>query len=433
MSATRERTTTRSRPQDRPAAAPAEHRRDGPAPAATPQPGAVRRLAAEQLGVAGGQLAAGVGNLLFALLAARVLAPGAFADLAGFLALYLLVHVPAASLSAGSAMAPEIAAAARRRALAAGCAAGAGLAVVSLPLSALLHVPALMLLAAALAAPSAGLLALDRGRLYGLHRHRRAVASLLAEPAVRLAVGIALAALAGPVGGALAVVAAGWAALLVAYVPEGTAPAPRADTPDGPRSAVRPSATVGAFLLLAAVQNQDVLLANAVLPETEAGRFAVLSTLGGVAAFASTTVPLMLLPRAGRDALRAALGVAGLLGVGALAVVAISPEALVSTVFGARYASVGAIAVPYVLAMGLLGVARVLVAHLCVVRRPATVVALLAAVVVGHIALVLTIGDDAAGIATATLAATGALTAGAAGLMARGTPFAARALALLQR
>src|SRR5690606_5103706 len=50
------------------------------------------------------QVASGAGNLVFALAAARLLAPGAFADLAAFLALYLVVHVPAASLSAGGAL-----------------------------------------------------------------------------------------------------------------------------------------------------------------------------------------------------------------------------------------------------------------------------------------------------------------------------------------
>src|ERR1700754_631703 len=83
------------------------------------------RLVAEQAAVAGGQLAAGVGNLVFSLVAARVLAPGAFAQLAAFLALYLVIHVPAGSLSAGSALDPSVAAATRRRALALGCAAGA--------------------------------------------------------------------------------------------------------------------------------------------------------------------------------------------------------------------------------------------------------------------------------------------------------------------
>jgi hypothetical protein len=371
----------------------------------------VGRLAGEQLAVATGQLGAGVGNLLFALVAARLLAPGAFAEMAAFLALYLLIHVPAGSLSAGSALAPELAARARRRALIGGAAVGGVLAVLSVPLSGVLDLSPALLLAAAAAAPTAGLLALDRGRLYGLGRRTRAVGSLLAEPAVRLSLGVALAAVAGPVGGAIAVVVAGWAALAVAHLPG------RATTADTPApSEARPAVAVAAFLLLAVVQNQDVLLANALLDGDEAGRFAVLSTLGGAAAFATTTVPLMLLPRAGRDALRAALIVAALLGLGAVAVVAVSPGEIVGVVFGGRYQGVGAIAVPYVLAMALLGVARVLIAHACAGSRARRAVLLLAPVALLHLVLVIVLGDDAAGVATATLVATSTLTAGAATL-----------------
>ena len=373
----------------------------------------VGRLAGEQLTVAAGQIGAGVGNLVFALVAARLLAPGAFAELAAFLALYLLIHVPAGSLSAGSALSPELAGLARRRAFGAGAAVGAVLTVFTVPLASLLDLSPAMLLAAAAAAPTAGLLALDRGRLYGLGRRTRVVGSLLAEPAVRLSLGIALAAVAGPVGGAIAVVVAGWAALAIAHLPA------RADAmpAEAPRTA-QTGGAVAAFLLLAVVQNQDVLLANALLDADEAGRFAVLSTLGGVAAFATTTVPLMLLPRAreGRDALRAALAVAAVLGLAAVAVVAVSPEWLVGTVFGSRYAAVGAIAVPYVLAMALLGVARVFVAHACAQHAARTAVALLAGVALLHLGLVLALGDDAAGVATATLAATAVLTAGSAAL-----------------
>src|SRR3954454_24925868 len=92
---------------------------------AAPRP--LRALAGEQIAVAAGQLAAGVGNLAFSLVAARLLAPGAFADLAAFLALYLVIHIPTASLSAGSALDPALADRARRRALAGGLGAAAAL------------------------------------------------------------------------------------------------------------------------------------------------------------------------------------------------------------------------------------------------------------------------------------------------------------------
>ncbi|HWM08530.1 MAG TPA: glycosyltransferase family 39 protein [Solirubrobacteraceae bacterium] len=400
----------------------------------------VGRLAGEQLAVAAGQLGAGVGNLVFALVAARVLAPGAFAELAAFLALYLLIHVPAGSLSAGSALSPALARQVRRRAFLAGSAVGGALAVLALPLAALLDLSPLLLLAAAAAAPTAGLLALDRGRLYGLGRRRRVVTSLLAEPAVRLSIGVALAALTGAAGGAIAVVLAGWAALAVAHLPAREARAARAGNgrvaAGGGERTAQAGGAVAAFLLLAVVQNLDVLLANALLDPGEAGRFAVVSTLGGAAAFATTTVPLMLLPRAaehGRDALRAALGVAALLGLGAVLVVAVSPGSLVSLVFGGRYESAGAIAVPYVLAMALLGVARVLVAHACAHGHASRTIALLAPVALLHLALVVVLGDDAAGIATATLIATTTLTAGAAAAALRPAPSLAALRALVIR
>jgi hypothetical protein len=379
-------------------------------PARTRRESAVQvgRLAGEQLAVASGQLGAGVGNLVFSLVAARLLAPSAFAELAAFLALYLLIHVPAGSLSAGSALSPQLAAQARRRAFLGGCAVGGALLVLAIPLGTLLHLSPVLLMAAAAAAPTAGLLALDRGRLYGLERRTRVVGSLLAEPAVRLSLGVALAAAIGPVGGAFGVVVAGWAALAVARLPTSSVPAAE------PARQVRTGAAIAAFLLLAVVQNQDVLLANALLDGNEAGRFAVLSTLGGVAAFATTTVPLMLLPRAGRDALRAALLVATMLGLGAVAFVAISPGTFVGAVFGARYETVGALAVPYVLAMALLGVARVFVAHACTAGRARTIVAALAPVAVMHAGLIVLLGHSAGGVAAATLISTATLTAAAA-------------------
>jgi hypothetical protein len=411
-----------------------------PAGPRTAEPARTGQLASEQLAVAGGQLGAGLGNLLFATIAARVLEPRAFAQLAAFLALYLTIHVPAASLSAGSALSPALAARARRRVLGVGAGAGAMLAALAFPLGGLLHLSPALLLAAAASAPTAGLIALDRGRLYGLGRLPRAVGSLLAEPLVRLTLGIALALIAGPVGAAIAVVVAGWAALAVAHLPardtwgalrsnrDAKAPhvrrAPESASLDARRSGAQargaPTAgVIAAFLLLAVVQNQDVLLANAVLPSSEAARFAVLSTFGGAAAFATTTVPLMLLGRAGdRRALRVALIVAGALGVTAVAVVVVAPSTLVATVFGERYESVGAYAVPYLLAMALLGVARVLVAHACATRERGSVIAALVGAAALQ-ALLLLAADDVAGVVTATLAATATLTAAAGALALR--------------
>ena len=62
----------------------------------------VIRAARPQLAVMSAQLAAGAGNLLFAVVLARVLASGEYASIVTFLALFVLLHVPSAALSAAS-------------------------------------------------------------------------------------------------------------------------------------------------------------------------------------------------------------------------------------------------------------------------------------------------------------------------------------------
>jgi hypothetical protein len=253
----------------------------------------------------------------------------------------------------------------------------------------------------------AGPLALERGRALGEGRRGAAVASLLSEPLVRLLVGLPATASLGGTGAAAGVVAGGYVALLSARV--GPARSGGAAAP--------PMATAGAasaFLLLAIVQNQDVVWSGALLGPVQAGRFAVLSTLGGMVAFATATVPLVLLPRARRGergALTVALLAATLLGAGALLPTLVDARALVTTVFGARYAPVAPLAAPYLLAMGLLGVARVLVAQRCASSSPRALLVGLAGCAALQASLIAVIGHDAAGVAHSTLITCGALCA----------------------
>jgi hypothetical protein len=378
----------------------------------------------DQALVAGAQVASGLGNLGFSLVAAHLLAPGGFADLVAFLALYLVVHVPASSLSAGGALAPGAVPAARRRALTGGLIAGAAVALLAVPLGALLNVPAALLLVLAAGVPAAPWLALERGRLYGERQHGRAALSLVAEPGLRLALGLPLTAALGATGGAAGVVAGGWLALAA------TRPSWRGGLgrsfrgrQEARRPAIDPVArrtawlAAGAFLALALLQNQDVVLANALLDADQAGRFAVLSTLGGLAAFASTTVPLVLLPRAQRGdagALAAAVGSAAALGAGAVLVVALMPADVVGAAFGERYASVGALTVPYVAAMALFGAARVLVAHRCATAPGPRVLVAPVAIAVAQALAIVALARDAGDVALITLAAMAALVAASA-------------------
>src|SRR5581483_7358185 len=297
----------------------------------------------------------------------------------------------------------------RRRTWALGLAVGAVLVPAAIPLAHALRLPAALVLLAALAAPAAAPVALERGRLYGERARGRLVASLLVEPAARIGAGIPLALAFGSIGGAAAVVLAGWLALAVARAGRARGVAGTAEP------AVAQAPAIAAFLGLAVVQNQDVLLAHALLPSTQAARFAVLSTLGGVAAFATTTIPLVLLPRSAggdRTALRAALAVAVALGAGATLVVLAAPRLIVSGVFGARYGAVAPLAAPYIGAMALLGVARVLVAHGCGQGRARAMSVLAAGAALLQVALIVVLPRNAAGVAHATLGATVALLVG---------------------
>jgi Dolichyl-phosphate-mannose-protein mannosyltransferase len=362
-----------------------------------------RTLAGEQALVAGAQALAGLGNLVFSLVLVHLLAPAQFAPLAAFLGLYLLVHAPALSLSASSAQRPGWALARLPRLSALGLGGAAAVAACTPLLAPALGLPVALLLALAAALPGAPALALARGSLYGEGRHRRAVASLLAEPALRVAAGLPLALALGPAGAAGAVVLAGYGALGVALWGR------RAEAPGAVAPSV-PWTTIAAFLALAVVQTQDLLWANATLPATEAARFALLSTVGGIAIFASATVPLVLLPRAVRGetgALGAALALAAALGLGSVLAVAAAPGALVD-LFGARYADAAPLFARYLLAMALLGLARVLVAHrIANDARAAAVLPAGAAVL--QAALLVAFGDSAAAIADCTLAACAAL------------------------
>lgn len=383
-----------------------------------------RRLGLEQATVLAGQFGAGVGNLAFTLVAARLLVPAEFARLSVFLGLYLVLSLPATSLSATTALAP-----ARRDRLVArvatvGVATAVAVAALSPWIGAVLQLPVAMVLVLAAAVPAAGLLALERGRLYGRQDHFRVVVSLLAEPAVRLSIGTILAVLAGAVGAAAGVVLAAYVALEAARTRRrrhsgGT----RAPVAAGRRPAARAGSagpglrgagwTAAAFALLALVQNQDLIFANAILGGRAAGLYAALSTLGGTAAFATITIPLVLLPRAAkgqRNSLGVAVGTAGVIGAAAVAIGALGPGLLVRALFGARYMAIAHLVVPYLGAMALLGVARVLVADRCASGSPATVTGLVGVAAAAQAATIAVAGRGLQSIALSTLATTAGLT-----------------------
>jgi uncharacterized membrane protein len=315
-----------------------------------------------QIAVMGAQLVAGIGNLLFAVVAARVLEPGEYAGVVTFLALFVLLHVPSAALSAAGALSPERVEQLTTRVAVAGAAAGATLIAASGPLAAATGIDRPLVILLGLAAPAAGLLGLSRGIAYGHERLTRVSASLLVEPAVRLAAGIALAVLIGPLGAAIGAVVSGYAALVVCATGPQASPA----QPSAPVAA-RTAATIGvSFVLLAVVQSVDLLVANRVLDDDEAARFAVLSTIGGAAFFATATIPLVLLPsiRRGRQlAAPTAYALTAGTGLTITAIATLLARPLLEVAFGAEYRDIAGVVGAYVLAMALLGVIRLEVAR----------------------------------------------------------------------
>lgn len=372
----------------------------------------LRGLVGEQLLVTGAQLISGVGNLAFVIIAARVLSPRGFAHLVSFLALYLVVHMPTGSLSAASTLVPERAPGLRRRLLIPIVLVGTAVAASAPLTSSLLELPSGIVVLTAITVVAAPLLALERGPLHGFSMNGRVSLTLVVEPAIRLAVGVPLAVAFGAVGGAAAVVLAGYAALGVAAVRRQGDPRGRwlAETD---RDTSRQSTggafwwTAAAFLLLAVFQKQDVLFANRLLGPRNAATFAAVATLGGAAVLASVRVPLVLIPRAvqgSRKALGVALALAGGLGLGAVAMVAILPDLIVTTIFP-QYEQAADFAVAYMTAMALLAVSRVLAAYFSATGHPRAVTGLVGSAVALHVVLLVAMGNNAGGVVRATLIA----------------------------
>lgn len=359
----------------------------------------------EQVSVAGAQWMSGVGNLVFAVVVARILSPQSFADLGAFLGAYVLLHLPAAGVGAGAALAPGDHGAVRRRLLLGGVVVGAAIAASTPWATIAFSVPPPIVLALAAAAPGAAVLGLERGILFH-HRDRRAIAtSLLAEPTGRLAIGVIAGMVVGATGAAIAVTVAGYAALAAAS--RGVAGHRPAIHTTPERRGAR-TATTATFVLFAVLQQQDLLFAKARLGAEAAGVFAALSTVGGAVAFATATIPLALLPNASRDehAGKVALALTAAIGVVAAVAALVAGDVVVDLVLGRAYASAAPLLAPYVAAMAFLGVSRVLAARRCAVGRHGAVAGAVAAAFIVHVVLLLVAGTTPGAFVAITFTAT---------------------------
>lgn len=372
------------------------------------------RRAGRRQGLAmSGQLLAGAGNLVISAVLARMLLPTGYATFVAFLAGYVLVHTVASSVTAAVAHDPRLAERLFRRALTVGLAVGVALAAAAPVLAPAVGLPVPMLLLLGAAAPSAPLLALARGRLYGMQRIGGTVATLCVEPLVRGLLGLALVPVVGPTGAAVAVVAGGYGALLTASLAGRGGDMPCSDGATDGAARLKLTAVTLTFLLVGVVAAQDVILANRMLAGDQAGVVAAVATIGGAAYFATATVPLVLIPsgQQNRASLLAALGAATAVSLAAIAVVALLPAGWYASAIGEGYRGVEAYVVVYVAAMSALGIAKVLLAQLCLGQRSRLAGVLVALAVGTQLALLLTSSSAADVVRATVVSCTGLLVA----------------------
>lgn len=390
--------------------------------------------AGSQIGVMAAQWIAGLGNLAFAVALARVLPSSEYSHMTAFLGVYVLLSVPGAALSAAGALNPAQLEALSTRIVTIATIVGLLIAATAAPLAAALDVETGLVLALGFAAPAAALLGARRGVAYGRRQHRQIAASLVAEPLVRLVVGVALAARFGAAGGAAATAAAGFVAAVAATSrrqPGPSAPAGAATGEFRPRTstlarAMLPAATP--FALVAVLQTADLLVADRVLGRDAAADFGVLSTIGGAAVFATATVPLVLLPALGRAASArqgdsgtsrqrddgaARTATAITVGVGgAVALVgALVARPFVELTFGERYRDVAPLVAPYLVAMALIAAVRVRLARLVADDRARFAAVAVATAIAVQVGIIAAFARSPGAVVAVTLLATSGLAA----------------------
>ena len=124
--------------------------------------------------------------------------------------------------------------------------------------------------------------------------------------------------------------------------------------------------------------NSDVLLANALLSDAEAGLYAATSLVGRVVFYGSWAVSVVLFPLvAARGAqgerhlplLYVGLGVTAVISLGAFLFCAFLPELVVTLLFGEAYLAAAGLVAPYALVTGLYAVANIISNHYLALGR----------------------------------------------------------------
>jgi O-antigen/teichoic acid export membrane protein len=381
------------------------------------RPAALDSDTATAAGLAGAQLAANGVAVVFTVVFARLLGRDDYGALAALTSTFLILSVPGVALQVAASRATAtgriglayelratLARWTRRALLVTAVLAVAG-AVLREPLADLIGIGEEWAAAATL--PTGGLwllLCVQRGALAGLGAYRPVGMSIVAEQAVRLVLAVALVAAGlGTTGAylgmplAMALTALALGVLLARHRVPG---APPADA--WPLRALAREATVpiAALVLIAALQNMDVVLVRHRFADGPAGAYAGASVAAKVVVWTAVGVGLYLLPeaarraaegRAARPVLLRALGVVGAVAAPALLVFALAPTLVLRIGFGSEYeVASGALGV-LALAMSVLGFAYLAVQFLLAVDASRFLLAL-AAVAVAEPVLLLAVG-----------------------------------------
>lgn len=344
--------------------------------------------------------------VLFTVVFTRVLGTAGYGSLGALINFTVILLVPGSALQVAAARqgtlgrlgdGGELAATLRRwtRHLLLGLGALAVLSALARePLAGLVNVDQAW--AAAAVPVTAGLwllVCLQRGLLQSARAYRAVAGSVALEGLGRMAGALVLVALGLGVTGAFLGALAAYAcvALSLDRVLRRRLGPPAASAPHPLRALARTAAVpIAGLVLVAALQNVDVIMARRALDADAAGVYAATTVAAKFIVWVAVGVGLWVLPEAtrrvadGRDprpVLWRGLGVIAVLAVPALAAFVLVPSLLLRIAFGADYASGDAILAPLGLAYALLAVVYVAVQFLLGLHRRAFAWALLAVAV----------------------------------------------------
>jgi O-antigen/teichoic acid export membrane protein len=394
------------------------------------RPAALDTDTATAAGLAGAQLAANGIAVLFTVVFARVLGKEDYGALAALTSTFLIVSVPGYALQVAAAratatgrigLAHELRATLdrwTRRVLIVTAALAVVGAALRAPLADLLGVDDEWAAAATL--PTGGLwllLSIQRGTLAGLGAYRPVGISIVGEAGGRLVLGIALTAAGLGTTGAYLGMPLAMAAAAIALgvvLARRTAPADPAGAAWRLRELAREAAApIAALVLIAALQNVDVIVVRHQFPDGPAGAYAAAAVAAKVVVWTAVGVGLYLLPEAARRAaagvsarpvLLRAFGVVGVIAAPALLVFVLAPELLLRLGFGEEYTSAAHALVLLGLAMTLLGFGYLGVQFLLAVGWSSFLVPLAAVAVIEPVLLLAWDVESIAGFAAIVLA-----------------------------